>query len=379
MKTLEELSEKNPIVLEELKKTLSPKAYQEFLDMTKTTDIADFEVKIFTAVEQVAVESSEGRALVRIKDLKGQATDRFTVPKEQVPLEPEDVAEGVTVVPVKIGIDPKVIALTKRWGEGVAISQDAIDDCQTDLITLSLESVGKGFAQKEDKFIFTTLLREVDVPDEDIAGNIAATTYTFAHNPSLQIIRILADAVDVTAHLEVHDMYHGKFKMDNDNSGKTLHCHYTYTTHTLVVDAATDGTLAYADVTTAFALSRNLYEKQTVIVGNPRGVSQMITDTKFISAYEGSGKLAPVVSGEIGEFAGLRVLNTTRVIEGAALCLDPKRFVWIVTKGGMYEKTYSPANNDSHEFYFYERMGGDVVNGSAAALIVNIGAKSGPL
>jgi len=66
MKTLEELAKSN-----------------ERLAMTLASDITDFETKIFGAVEQVAVESSEGIGLVRIKDLQGEKTDSVTIPKEQ--------------------------------------------------------------------------------------------------------------------------------------------------------------------------------------------------------------------------------------------------------------------------------------------------------
>jgi len=92
-------------------------------------------------------------------------------------------------------------------------------------MSLSLENVGKGFAQVEDEFIFSSLLREVDVPDEDFVGDDETTVYTLAHKPSIRIIRILADTVDVTDHLEKHDMEDGKFKMDADYTGKTLHVH----------------------------------------------------------------------------------------------------------------------------------------------------------
>jgi hypothetical protein len=71
MKTLEELAKTN-----------------ERLAMTLPSDITDFETKIFGAVEQVAVESSEGIGLVRIKDLQGEKTDSVTIPREQSPLVP---------------------------------------------------------------------------------------------------------------------------------------------------------------------------------------------------------------------------------------------------------------------------------------------------
>ena len=129
MKTLEELAKTN-----------------ERLAMTLPSDITDFETKIFSAIEQIAVESSEGIGLVRVKDLEGEATDSVTVPKEQSPLVPTDVAEGNTVTPSKVLLDKKTISLSKRWGEGFALSQDAIDDCHVELINLGMESVGKGFA-----------------------------------------------------------------------------------------------------------------------------------------------------------------------------------------------------------------------------------------
>jgi hypothetical protein len=145
MKTLEELAKSN-----------------ERLAMILPSDITDFVTKIFGAVEQVAVESSEGIGLVRIKDLQGEATDSVTIPKEQSPIVPTDVSEGSVVTPSKVLMEKKVISLSKRWGEGFALSQDAIDDCHVELINLGMESVGKGFAQKLDEFIFQGLLRETE-------------------------------------------------------------------------------------------------------------------------------------------------------------------------------------------------------------------------
>jgi len=378
MKTIEQLARDNPVLMEELSRT------NEKLAITITTDIPDWELKIISAVEKVAIESSEGRKLVRIRDLKGEKANAVWIPKEQTPIEPDDIPEGTTVTPVKIGIDPIEISLeiskgAKRVGKGISLSQDLIDDAYIDIVDISLQNLGKGFASWEDKQIFSALLREVDVPDEDFAGNVAVTVYQLAHLPSLQIIKILADAVDVTSHLEKHDMKNGKFKMDADYSGKTLHVHYTYTTHSLVQDAITKKALAYGDVSGAFYLSRNLYEVPRILVVSPRGFADIIADTKYISAFVGTGRISPIISNVVGEFAGLQVIVTTRMPENCSLELDPQRFLMMLLKGGMYEKPKDNPESDSHDMYFYERLNFGVVNASSASIIVNIGAKSASL
>jgi len=88
-------------------------------------------------------------------------------------------------------MDKKVISLSKRWGEGFALSQDAIDDCHVELINLGMESVGKGFAQKLDEFIFQGLLRETEY-SETIAGlgALAETVKKLFHRSSCGVFPI---------------------------------------------------------------------------------------------------------------------------------------------------------------------------------------------
>jgi len=362
MKTLEELAKTN-----------------ERLAMTLPSDITDFETKIFSAIEQIAVESSEGIGLVRVKDLEGEATDSVTVPKEQSPLVPTDVAEGDTVTPSKVLLDKKTISLSKRWGEGFALSQDAIDDCHVELITLGLESVGKGFAQKLDEFIFQGLLRETEY-SETIAGLGAHGVYTLAHKPLTRVISATDDSVPaVPITVEAQDEFDGKVKILESLTGKNLKITYRASGHTLIRDAGTDTTLSYEDLTSAFYLSRDKYEVPKVIVVNPRSYGDIIKDDRFVSAYQGTGAQAPVVSNEIGQVAGLRIVVTTRMPEGIALELDTKRFWMLLKKGRMHIKRREEPSSDSYEFYFFQRVGGDTINEFASAIITNLGSKSADL
>jgi hypothetical protein len=362
MKTLEELAKTN-----------------ERLAMTLPSDITDFETKIFSAIEQIAVESSEGIGLVRVKDLEGEATDSVTVPKEQSPLVPTDVAEGNTVTPSKVLLDKKAISLSKRWGEGFALSQDAIDDCHVELINLGLESVGKGFAQKLDEFIFQGLLRETEY-SETLAGLGAHGIYTLAHKPLTRVITATNDDVPpVAVTVESQDEYDGKVAITESLLGKNLVIKYRASAHTLIRDAKTDRILEYEDLTAAFYLSRNHYEIPKVVVMNPHSYADIIKDTRFISAYQGTGAQAPVVSNEIGQVAGLRIVVTTRMPEGIALELDTKRFWMLLKKGRMHIKRREEPSSDSYEFYFFQRVGGDTINEFASAIITNLGSKSADL
>lgn len=340
---------------------------------TTTNDIKDFFTKIILdSIEKVAEANRFGRQLTRVKDLKGESTDSITVAMEQPLEEPSDIGEGETVTPSKIALTPKEIKLTKRWGYGLAISQEAIDDCKFDLIQEGTDRVGRGFAIHEDKYIFDTLLQKTEVKDEELTGLASGSVYALANKPLIEISKVLANSTDVTDKLKEIDYNDGLFTLDYNATEKTVKVTYTYSKMSLTQDVKTKGTLSYDDVIDGQYQSKEENEDPSILVLNPKAYKNLLKDDKFIDASK-YGSNQALIKGEIGMIGGLKVLTTTDLPSSCALMLDPTRYMYLLTKGGMYQKMQEEASNASHELYFFMRLGSDIVNSKAGVLVTNLG------
>lgn len=90
------------------------------------------------------------------------------------------------------------------------------------------------------------------------------------------------------------------------------------------VDAGSSGILAYDDVVGGVADIRgNDFNADTLII-HPNQANDLLKDTKFINAAAYGGR-EPILNGEIGKFAGLRVLVTTQASDGTALVYDSNK------------------------------------------------------
>ena len=95
----------------------------------------------------------------------------------------------------------------------------------------------------------------------------------------------------------------------------------------------------------------------------------------FIDAAK-YGANEPIVNGEIGKIAGLKVLVTTQMDNGAALVIDPNRAAWMAIRRNVDMKRWDNPATDSVELYFYVEYGVKVTDANALQLIVNIGPKA---
>jgi hypothetical protein len=377
LKTLEELAKDNPILLEELKKTMT----KEQLAMTLPSEVADFEKIMFSDMQKIMLEECIALSLVNTKQVP-DGTDFIRVPKELTPAILPILAEGNTITPRKFLLDKKDISLSMRWGDGFALSRDSISDTagNVDLIQLGKENMAKEFSQGLDDYLFSVLLRETTYTAESHAGAAAHSIYTLTHSPVTTIIAVTDDSSPVVpVTLEKIDEYEGKIKIAENLGGKNLLVTYKASAHSLVQDANADATLAWDDLSNARGDMRAHYEVPRFVVVAPRGRSQLIADTKFLSAYMATGKVSPVSTFEIGEAAGLKVLESTRIPEGCALVIDPIRFVYHVSKGSVVVRTLDEPQSDAINFFFFLRAGADVVDQYSACLITNIGSLSADL
>jgi hypothetical protein len=374
MKTLEELAKGNPILIEELKKTLT----KEQLASTLPSDISDLETIIFSDMQQIMLQECVGLTLVRTIDLSGKKTDYITVPKELAPASPlPPVAEGDTVIPRKFLLDTKPITLSQRWGDDFSLAKDSVDDCEVDLVNLGKDNMAKEFAQGLDEYLFSVLLRETTYT-QTISGSTAHAIYQLAHSPVIEVVSIKNDAEDDLT-LQAIDEFEGKVQIDESLSGDYLHITYKASAHALVKDAKTDKVLAFEDLSAGYDMARAKYETMHFAVVHPRGKSDLIADEKFLWAYAGMGKQAPISTNEIGQAAGMKVLVSSRIPEGCCLLVDVPRFVWALQKGGVKVSTLDQPASDVIDFYFFLRSGADVLDEYAAVLITNIGSKSADL
>ena len=97
------------------------------------------------------------------------------------------------------------------------------------------------------------------------------------------------------------------------------------------VTATTSGVLSYDDVVGAVQNVRASNWDPDFLVINPAQMTDLLKDTKFINASAYGGR-EPLLRGEIGQFAGVRVLVTTQKTAGSALVLDSKHAAILAVK-----------------------------------------------
>ena len=136
------------------------------------------------------------------------------------------------------------------------------------------------------------------------------------------------------------------------------------------VTATTSGVLAYDDVISAVAAVRGQNWSPDTIIINPAQQQDLLKDTKFINAaaYGGNG---PLANGEIGKFAGLKVLVTSQIASGSAVVLDSAHAAMVAVKRDMTVKRDELPAKDAIGLYVTEMAKAAVVNNTAAAVITS--------
>lgn len=136
------------------------------------------------------------------------------------------------------------------------------------------------------------------------------------------------------------------------------------------VSAAVNGTLAYDDVVAAVTKVRSYnYDADTLII-HPDQASDLLKDTKFINA-SAYGAREPLLNGEIGRFAGVKVLVTTQCPSGTALVFDSKRACVVAVKRDLTVKRKELPERDAIGVYATQMLKAKVVNPEAICVIHN--------
>lgn len=110
------------------------------------------------------------------------------------------------------------------------------------------------------------------------------------------------------------------------NMGRAVQEYVDTTITSLLIDnagltraAATAGTLAYNDVVDGIKQMAAQNFRARWLIVNPAKAGDLLKDTKFINAQNQYYRFSDLLNGEIGEFAGVRVLETTQL--AATRCL----------------------------------------------------------
>jgi len=277
------------------------KSLEELATIT-TTDISSVLPKIILdQVEAAARPKRVMRSLVRInRDLIQTKGRSIFVPKRGT-LSASDVTEGSSLTPSKPSpVYSTVEIVPKKVGVGVAITQEAIDGVELDVVNDMITEAGEALAQKED----------TDIRDTFLTAGVAGHT----------------------------------------------------------INATTSGTLSYEDIISArSAILQSNFNPQILVI-HPDQEGDLLKDSRFIDASK-FGDREPILNGQIGKVAGLKVLVSSNMTSGLALVVDPDRAAWMAIKRETDVKKKEEPSTDSVELYFYREYGVKVVNSDAVAVI----------
>jgi len=147
---------------------------------------------------------------------------------------------------------------------------------------------------------------------------------------------------------------------------------YDTSTHSNIhtANAATTGVLTYDDVVNMVATIRaSKWDPDTLVI-HPNQMADLLKDTKFINASAYGGR-EPLLNGEIGKFAGLRVFVTPQATDGKALIFDSKRAAILVQKRDITIRRREEPQRDAITLYITAMYKPYVINETAVGIILN--------
>ena len=142
------------------------------------------------------------------------------------------------------------------------------------------------------------------------------------------------------------------------------------------VSAVTNGTWsvnAYKVISAAVAKIRAANWSPKFLVIHPNDLKSILTTDMFIDASK-YGSNEPILNGEIGKIAGLKVLVTTQIPDASnvALVVDPDRAAWMAIRRHLDMKRWDNPDTDSIELYFYTEYGVELTDSDACVKITDI-------
>jgi len=314
---------------------------------------------ILDEVEEAARARRFGRNLVRINDDLTRTKGRSIVIGRRGALTASDVSEGSELASSSITYTATTITPTKK-GVAVHITEEAIAGAELNLIKDVVTEAGIALADKEDSDIMKALLK------------ITTGSATFSNAGTVSIGAALTYVDTSVSQVSQVDYYDGKIVA---TGACTVTYHKTSYSSTYLTDAPTKGTLTYEGIVSAVTSIKSRKWQPKFLVIHPEVLGGILKSSMFIDAAK-YGANEPIVNGEIGKIAGLKVLVTTQIDNGVALVIDPNRAAWMAIRRNVDMKRWDNPKTDSIELYFYVEYGVAVTDSDALQLIVNIGPKA---
>ncbi len=347
----------------------------------KTSDITDILPKrMADFVEQEARRVRYGRQLLRMNrqllNTKGRSVhlparggnNAVRVSEAYEPTESNASWSTQEVTPFKLGAN-------------IHITQESIDGTEIDVINGSIEETGIALAVREDDEIFSEMLGRRPAPtassgiwtwvaqSDNFAGDGATTKYTFSQSPVIEMSTVTNDGSAVTNFTV--DYYDGELTFATAPvSGNALVVKYWYSNRTTYQRANTAASFKYEDIIAAKTTVRSNKIQADVIVMSPDEYADILLDSRFVDSSQ-YGSREPILNGEVGQIAGLKVLVTTAIPSGTVLFLATSRAGWYVLKRNIDVKRKESQETDSYKFYFYFEFAPKITDENAVVISVN--------
>lgn len=351
------------------------KSLEELAGKLTTTDIASLLPKIILEeVEEAARAKRFGRTLVRVNtDLVGKPGRSIHVPKRGK-MTAAKVAEGQELNAFTTGVSPtyetieitpfKVVAMA-------AITQEAIDSLEFDLVRDHIREAGEALADIEDKEILKALMGVVE--EEVSKTNVTKDQWTslYASDTPIAYLAVKEGAGKLTK----VDYEKGKFQVDT--TGNYTFIVWKKATSSPEADIEwfkvnTLGSFDYAnDMVKGAVTVRSKGFTPNFMVMSSKTFAFILKDEHFIDAAR-YGSNEPIVNGEVGKIAGMKVLVTDNMPDSAVIFVDSTRAAYLVIKRNIDLKRWDSPRSDSVELYFYYEFAPRVVNPEAVAVAIGM-------
>lgn len=328
---------------------------------------------ILAEVEEAARARRFGRNLVKINEDLVRTKGRSMIFYRRGTLSASAVTEGSDAwlsAGGTILYTPYTLTVAK-YAVAIKVTQEAIDGSNLDLIRDTIHEAGIALADKEDAVILTALLAE----EGTITVNVMTDgTWDTSHAPITNFAQTSGTHV-LTVNYYTGIITSSKTIPADAGSGPGVTISYWFSTRTNYVDAASEGTFAYADIVTCANVIRGKKWSPDFMLIHPNQMADLLKSSQFVD-FSKYGAREPLLRGEIGQISGLRVLVSTNMRSGNALILASKRAAWLAIKRHVDLKRWDNPSTDSIELYFYMEYGAKVTDEDAICLLVGLDTPS---
>jgi len=348
----------------------------EVLAAITSGDITGLYPKIMTAVEAAAREARFGRQLVKEnRDLKGTKGRTLTVPyRSRIAYSGSTavgyVAEGATPTTVQATYTIVEATVTKI-GANFQITQEAIDSVAVDIIKDQIMEVGEALADFEDWMIMDELYGMTEYTSI-ISGDLTMTLT----GPLLELLEYRetdAAGTDKSGEITSKDAYSAASPTEC-----TIIVSATYTNVFFKWKASgrtnwfegvgTTTEADYIDLVKGRTEMKKLHYKPNVAILGPDHEAKLLEDSRFIDTSQ-YGDRAPILKGEIGKAAGLKLLTCIHSYPHCVMFLDTSRAGWLLLKRDLDMKLKELPEVDSYAYYFYMELLPKVIHEDAIVCV----------